>query len=71
MEQAQLYSKISVLPTDLQSGVNDFVDFLLNKKKRYKGKETGFGCAKERSIFHKILMSLSMISKNHALIVST
>ena len=46
MEQAQLYSKISVLPTDLQSEVNDFVDFLLNKRKRYKGKETGFGCAK-------------------------
>jgi len=47
MEHAQLYAKISVLPTDLQSEVNDFVDFLLNKrKKETKKKKTIFGCAK-------------------------
>ena len=47
MEQAQLYSKISVLPTDLQSEVNDFVDFLLSKKKKdTKSKKPVFGCAK-------------------------
>jgi hypothetical protein len=47
MEHAQLYSKISVLPTDLQSEVNDFVDFLLSKKKKVsKSKKPVFGCAK-------------------------
>jgi hypothetical protein len=47
MEQAQLYSKISVLPTDLQAEVNDFVDFLLSKKKKdSKTKKPIFGCAK-------------------------
>jgi hypothetical protein len=47
MEQAQLYSKISVLPSDLQSEVNDFVDFLLSKKKKdAKAKKPVYGCAK-------------------------
>jgi Protein of unknown function (DUF2281) len=47
MEYTQLYTKISVLPTELKSEVNDFVDFLLNKRiKRIKKKSPKFGCAK-------------------------
>jgi hypothetical protein len=47
MEQAHLYSKISVLPTDLKSEVNDFVDFLISKKKKKSMvKKPIFGCAK-------------------------
>jgi hypothetical protein len=47
MEYTQLYTKISILPSDLKSEVNDFVDFLLNKRKRdIKKKKPIFGCAK-------------------------
>jgi hypothetical protein len=47
MEHTQLYTKISVLPTELKSEVNDFVDFLMNKlSKRIKKKIPKFGCAK-------------------------
>ena len=47
MEHVQLYNKINGLPTDLKSEVNDFVDFLLGKrKKEIKKKKPKFGCAK-------------------------
>ena len=47
MEHVQLYNKINGLPTDLKSEVNDFVDFLLRKrKKEIKKKKPKFGCAK-------------------------
>ncbi|HHN48686.1 MAG TPA: DUF2281 domain-containing protein [Bacteroidales bacterium] len=39
MEQLQLYSKISQLPPDLKSEVNDYVNFLLNKKKKLARKK--------------------------------
>ena len=49
MEQIQLYAKISYLPSDLKSEVNDFVDFLLSKrKKEIKKKQPKFGCAHGR-----------------------
>ena len=47
MEQAQLFTKISYLPTELKIQVNDFVDFLLSKrKKEAKKKQPKYGCAK-------------------------
>lgn len=47
MEAVQLISKINSLPPDLKSEVNDFVDFLLDKKKKtLKKKIPKFGCAK-------------------------
>jgi hypothetical protein len=47
MEYTQLYTKISVLPTELRSEVNDFVDFLLAKRRKViKKKKPEFGCAK-------------------------
>lgn len=47
MEHSQLYSKISSLPSDIRAEVNDFIDFLLNKKKKeIKKKKPKFGCAK-------------------------
>ena len=47
MAQIQLYTKINYLPSDLKSEVNDFIDFLLSKKKReIKKKMPKFGCAK-------------------------
>ena len=47
MEQIQLYTKLNYLPTDLKSEVNDFIDFLLSKrKKEIKKKIPKFGCAK-------------------------
>lgn len=47
MEHSQLYSKISSLPSDIKAEVNDFIDFLLNKKKKeIKKKKPKFGCAK-------------------------
>jgi hypothetical protein len=47
MEQIQLYTKLNYLPTDLKSEVNDFIDFLLSKrKKERKNKMPKFGCAK-------------------------
>ena len=47
MERTQLYTKIGYLPTNLKSEVNDFVDFLLTKrKKEIKEKKPEYGCAK-------------------------
>lgn len=47
MEQIQLYTKLSNLPTDLKSEVNDFIDFLLSKrKKEIQQKKPKYGCAK-------------------------
>ena len=46
-----LYTKISCLPTDIKSEVNDFIDFLLIKrKKQQKFKSPKFGCAKGKII---------------------
>ena len=33
MEEVQLYNKLYQLPSDLKSEVNDFIDFLLTKKR--------------------------------------
>ncbi|HYX07527.1 MAG TPA: DUF2281 domain-containing protein [Bacteroidales bacterium] len=47
MEQIQLYTKINSLPNDIKSEVNDFIDFLMTKKKKeIKKKKPKFGCAK-------------------------
>lgn len=47
MRQVQLYSKLNYLPADLKSEVNDFIDFLLSKrKKEIKNRTPIFGCAK-------------------------
>ena len=47
MEQIQLYTKLSNLPTDLKSEVNDFIDFLLSKReKEIQQKKPKYGCAK-------------------------
>jgi len=47
MEQSQLFTKIYYLPPDLKSEVNDFIDYLLNKrKKEIKKVKPEFGCAK-------------------------
>jgi hypothetical protein len=47
MEQIQLYTKINSLPNDMKSEVNDFIDFLISKKKKeIKNKKPQFGCAK-------------------------
>jgi hypothetical protein len=46
MEQIQLYTKINSLPNDIKSEVNDFIDFLITKKKKeIKKKKPKFGCA--------------------------
>ena len=51
MEQIQLYTKLNYLPTDLKSEVNDFIDFLLTKrKKEIKKRQPIFGCAKGQII---------------------
>ncbi|NOX47720.1 MAG: DUF2281 domain-containing protein [Chlorobi bacterium] len=47
MEQVQLFTKISYLPAELKTQINDFVDFLLSKrKKEEKKKQPKYGCAK-------------------------
>jgi hypothetical protein len=47
MGQIQLYTKLSYLPEELKPEVNDFIDFLLNKKKKEKKERIPrFGCAK-------------------------
>ncbi len=46
MEYTKLHTKISTLPPNLKSEVNDFVDFLLDKRrKEIKKKKPKFGCA--------------------------
>jgi Protein of unknown function (DUF2281). len=34
MKQIQLYTELNYLPADLKSEVNDFIDFLLSKRKK-------------------------------------
>ncbi len=47
MEQIHLYRKINSLPSDIKNQVNDFIDFLLIKRKKQdKKKSPKFGCAK-------------------------
>ncbi|MBK8807429.1 MAG: DUF2281 domain-containing protein [Bacteroidales bacterium] len=47
MEHTQLYTKLNYLPADLKSEVNDFIEFLLSKRKmQIKKKTPKFGCAK-------------------------
>ena len=50
MTHIQLYTKINNLPSDLKAEVNDFIDFLLSRKKKKplgsSGKSPQFGCAK-------------------------
>jgi hypothetical protein len=47
MTEIQLYTKLSTLPPALKAEVNDFVDFLLSKKKKaVKAKKPKFGYAK-------------------------
>lgn len=47
MSSSELYIKINHLPAELKSEVNDFVDFLITKKKvNRKLKKPVFGCAK-------------------------
>ncbi|TXK49235.1 DUF2281 domain-containing protein [Pontibacter qinzhouensis] len=47
MTEIQLYTKLSKLPPALKAEVNDFVDFLLSKKKKaVKAKKPKFGYAK-------------------------
>jgi hypothetical protein len=47
MENIQLYTKINSLPEDLKSEVNDFIDFLLAKRKKEKPMQKSmFGIAK-------------------------
>jgi len=47
MENVQLLNKITKLPSELRSEVNDFVDFLVRKGEReLEKKRPKFGCAK-------------------------
>lgn len=47
MKSIQLSSKLTYLPSDLKSEVNDFIDFLLSKRKKaLKKKSPKFGSAK-------------------------
>lgn len=47
MEQIQLYTNLQYLPNDLKSEVNNFVEFLLAKrKKELKKKNPRYGSAK-------------------------
>lgn len=47
MEHTQLYTKITSLPNDIKAEVNDFIDFLITRKKQgVKKKTPKFGCAK-------------------------
>jgi hypothetical protein len=47
MADIQLYTKLSTLPPALKEEVNDFIDFLISKKKKtVKAKKPKFGYAK-------------------------
>ena len=47
MDTDQLYEKINSLPSDVRSEVDDFIDFLMNKKTvKRKKKKPEFGFAK-------------------------
>lgn len=45
MEQLQLFTKLNYLPADLKSEVNDFIDFLLSKRKKIRERKPKFGSA--------------------------
>lgn len=52
MEHIQLYTKISQLPGDLKTEVNDFIDFLLsNKEKEESAETTSIWLYKRRDIY--------------------
>lgn len=53
MDKAYLNIKISELPDDIKSEVNDFIDFLMTKKKKEIKKKT----AKFGSLKGKVYMS--------------
>lgn len=38
MTELQLYTKLSTLPPDIKAEVNDFIDFLINKKSKSEKK---------------------------------
>lgn len=47
MNTSQLYHKLNSLPENMKIEVQDFIDFLLEKKKKAITKKTPqFGCAK-------------------------
>ena len=47
MSELELYLKLSYLTPDLKAEANDFIEFLLSKKKKGKASVTPqFGCAK-------------------------
>ena len=47
MTELQLYTKLSTLPPGIKAEVNDFIDFLINKKsKSEKKKRAKFGIVK-------------------------
>lgn len=47
MESSDLHLKINSLPNELKDEVNNFIDFLMSKKKIKKSeKKPKFGCAK-------------------------
>lgn len=51
MTERELYTKLSTLPPDLKAEVNDFVDFLLNKKQKLNEKKQAiFGSARGQFI---------------------
>ncbi|MCC7520473.1 MAG: DUF2281 domain-containing protein [Flavobacteriaceae bacterium] len=46
MDNLLIYKKINELPKDLKSEVNDFIDFLLSKKRIKKNMKPKFGMLK-------------------------
>ena len=47
MEQLNFYNKIIFLPEEIKREVNDFIDFLISKRKsEIKKKKPQYGCAK-------------------------
>ena len=52
MTSKMLFTKINSLPPSLKKEVNDFVEFLVSKKRKNKVKERKFGCAKGLIIMH-------------------
>ncbi|OFX19161.1 MAG: hypothetical protein A2033_02045 [Bacteroidetes bacterium GWA2_31_9] len=47
MENTYISGKLSYLPDSLKSEVNDFIEFLLSKRKiKIKKKQPKYGCAK-------------------------
>ena len=51
MKSTELHTKISSLPLELKTEVNDFIDFLLSKQRKVcQEKKPVFGCAKGQVI---------------------